>query len=76
VVQHRCLLETLLIPIKRRVGDWMDLRTEKIGGGVLTDSDSSRRWREEERETGLLGGRRDRRKAERRVDNVPTERNG
>lgn len=35
-----------------------------------TDNDSSRRWREEERETGLLGGRRDRRKAERRVDNL------
>ncbi|KAL5552664.1 hypothetical protein UlMin_040065 [Ulmus minor] len=35
-----------------------------------TDSESSRRWREEERETSLLGGRRDRRKAERRVDSV------
>lgn len=35
-----------------------------------TDSESSRRWREEERETSLLGNRRDRRKAERRVDNV------
>ncbi|PON51866.1 GYF domain containing protein [Parasponia andersonii] len=31
-----------------------------------TDGESSRRWREEERETSLLGGRRDRRKAERR----------
>ena len=38
---------------------------------TAADSESSRRWREEERETGLLGGRRDRRKAERRVDNVP-----
>ncbi|KAL5827156.1 hypothetical protein ACOSQ3_018990 [Xanthoceras sorbifolium] len=36
------------------------------------ESDSSRRWREEERETGLLGGRRDRRKADRRIDNVST----
>ncbi|XP_024017613.1 uncharacterized protein LOC21400473 [Morus notabilis] len=31
-----------------------------------TDGESSRRWREEERETSLLGGRRDRRKVERR----------
>ncbi|KAF5443588.1 hypothetical protein F2P56_036134 [Juglans regia] len=37
---------------------------------TATDSESSRRWREEERETSLLGGRRDRRKAERRADNV------
>ncbi|KAK1552030.1 hypothetical protein Q3G72_009157 [Acer saccharum] len=37
-----------------------------------TESDTSRRWREEERETGLLGGRRDRRKADRRIDNVST----
>ncbi|XP_051122637.1 protein ESSENTIAL FOR POTEXVIRUS ACCUMULATION 1-like isoform X2 [Andrographis paniculata] len=35
-----------------------------------TEPDSGRRWREEERETGLLG-RRDRRKMERRSDNVP-----
>ncbi|KAL9420626.1 hypothetical protein AB3S75_038237 [Citrus x aurantiifolia] len=35
------------------------------------DGEISRRWREEERETGLLGGRRDRRKTDRRVDNVP-----
>ncbi|EOX99726.1 PERQ amino acid-rich with GYF domain-containing protein 1, putative [Theobroma cacao] len=35
---------------------------------VVTESESSRRWREEERETGLLSGRRDRRKGERRVD--------
>lgn len=34
------------------------------------DSESSRRWREEERETGLLGTRRDCRKVERRVDNI------
>ncbi|KAG2702793.1 hypothetical protein I3760_06G107200 [Carya illinoinensis] len=37
---------------------------------TATDSESSRRWREEERETSLLGGRRDRRKAERRAENV------
>lgn len=37
----------------------------------VADNESSRRWREEERETSLLGGRRDRRKADRRVDNVP-----
>ncbi|KAM5568288.1 protein ESSENTIAL FOR POTEXVIRUS ACCUMULATION 1-like [Rosa sericea] len=36
-----------------------------------TESESSRRWREEERETSLLGGRRDRRKTERRADNIP-----
>lgn len=36
-----------------------------------TESENSRRWREEERETSLLGGRRDRRKPERRVDSVP-----
>lgn len=37
---------------------------------IASDSDSSRRWREEERETSLLSGRRDRRKPDRRVDNV------
>ncbi|KAM7487100.1 hypothetical protein LguiB_024584 [Lonicera macranthoides] len=36
---------------------------------VTAETDSGRRWREEERETGLLG-RRDRRKTDRRVDNV------
>ncbi|XP_050372712.1 protein ESSENTIAL FOR POTEXVIRUS ACCUMULATION 1-like [Argentina anserina] len=36
-----------------------------------TESENSRRWREEERETSLLGGRRDRRKTERRADNIP-----
>ncbi|CAK9171921.1 unnamed protein product [Ilex paraguariensis] len=43
---------------------------------IITETESGRRWREEERETGLLG-RRDRRKMERRVDSVsgrePTE---
>ncbi|GAV71324.1 GYF domain-containing protein [Cephalotus follicularis] len=34
---------------------------------IATESESSRRWREEERETGLLGGRRDRRKPERSI---------
>ncbi|EEF47426.1 conserved hypothetical protein [Ricinus communis] len=37
---------------------------------IATENESSRRWREEERETGLLGARRDRRKTERRVDSV------
>ncbi|CAA0828273.1 GYF domain-containing protein [Striga hermonthica] len=37
---------------------------------VAPETDGVRRWREEERETGLLG-RRDRRKMERRVDNAP-----
>ncbi|XVE66059.1 hypothetical protein DITRI_Ditri08aG0051100 [Diplodiscus trichospermus] len=37
---------------------------------ILTESDSSRRWREEEREIGLLSSRRDRRKGERRVDTI------
>ncbi|KAL3500986.1 hypothetical protein ACH5RR_035435 [Cinchona calisaya] len=36
---------------------------------ITTDTESGRRWREEERETGLLG-RRDRRKADRRVENA------
>ncbi|XWS39352.1 hypothetical protein CRYUN_Cryun18bG0045400 [Craigia yunnanensis] len=35
---------------------------------ILTESESSRCWREEERETGLLSSRRDWRKGERRVD--------
>lgn len=43
---------------------------------TATDSESSRRWREEERETGLLSARRDRRKAERRADNVSTRETG
>ncbi|KAF4404719.1 hypothetical protein G4B88_006105 [Cannabis sativa] len=33
---------------------------------INTDGESSRRWREEERETSLLGGRRERKKVERR----------
>lgn len=37
---------------------------------ITPEPDSGRRWREEERETGLLG-RRDRRKMDRRVDNAP-----
>lgn len=37
---------------------------------VAAENESSRRWREEERETGILGARRDRRKLDRRVDNV------
>lgn len=37
---------------------------------IATENESSRRWREEERETGLLGSRRDRRKTDRRGDNV------
>ncbi|KAK6922446.1 GYF domain [Dillenia turbinata] len=37
---------------------------------VVPDTESNRRWREEERETGLLG-RRDRRKTDRRADNAP-----
>ncbi|KAM7468791.1 hypothetical protein LguiB_016353 [Lonicera macranthoides] len=36
---------------------------------VTMETDSGRRWREEERETGLLG-RRDRRKTDRRVENA------
>ncbi|GLT86732.1 hypothetical protein SLE2022_048510 [Rubroshorea leprosula] len=36
---------------------------------TVTENESNRRWREEERETGLLS-RRDRRKGERRVENV------
>ncbi|XP_052187806.1 protein ESSENTIAL FOR POTEXVIRUS ACCUMULATION 1-like [Diospyros lotus] len=36
---------------------------------VATETDSGRRWREEERETSLLG-RRDRRKTDRRVENT------
>ncbi|KAL0335931.1 UNVERIFIED_CONTAM: protein ESSENTIAL FOR POTEXVIRUS ACCUMULATION 1 [Sesamum radiatum] len=37
---------------------------------IAPEPDSGRRWREEERETGILG-RRDRRKTDRRVDNAP-----
>ncbi|XP_010531016.1 PREDICTED: uncharacterized protein LOC104807415 isoform X3 [Tarenaya hassleriana] len=37
---------------------------------TVPESETTRRWREEERETGLLGPRRDRRKTERRIDNV------
>ncbi|KAG8639941.1 hypothetical protein MANES_13G007800v8 [Manihot esculenta] len=37
---------------------------------TVTENESNRRWREEERETGLLGPRRDRRKIDRRVDSV------
>lgn len=37
---------------------------------IAPEPESGRRWREEERETGLLG-RRDRRKMDRRVDNAP-----
>ncbi|CAK9144351.1 unnamed protein product [Ilex paraguariensis] len=37
---------------------------------VITETESGRRWREEERETGLLG-RRDRRKMDRRADSGP-----
>ncbi|XP_062110755.1 uncharacterized protein LOC133822433 isoform X2 [Humulus lupulus] len=42
------------------------LEDKKDRRRVNTDGESSRRWREEERETSLLGGRRDRRKVERR----------
>lgn len=35
---------------------------------IAADNDGNRRWREEERETGLLGGRRNLRKGDRRVD--------
>ncbi|GAB2241961.1 hypothetical protein Droror1_Dr00018736 [Drosera rotundifolia] len=38
---------------------------------VAPESERARRWREEERETGLLGGR-DRRKVDRRVENIST----
>ncbi|XP_023644640.1 uncharacterized protein LOC17898410 isoform X2 [Capsella rubella] len=38
---------------------------------IVPENETSRRWREEERETGLLGVRKtDRRKTERRIDNV------
>lgn len=37
---------------------------------IAPEPDSGRRWREEERETGLLG-RRDRRKMDRRAENAP-----
>lgn len=44
---------------------------------IVPDNETSRRWREEERETGLLGARKvDRRKPERRVDNVSTRETG
>ncbi|CAN0929190.1 Protein ESSENTIAL FOR POTEXVIRUS ACCUMULATION 1 [Linum grandiflorum] len=37
---------------------------------IANENESNRRWREEERETGLLGARRERRKVDRRVDAV------
>lgn len=44
---------------------------------IVPENETSRRWREEERETGLLGARKgDRRKAERRIDNVSTRETG
>ncbi|KAI4368522.1 hypothetical protein MLD38_017070 [Melastoma candidum] len=39
---------------------------------VANESDNIRRWREEERETGFLGARRDHRKADRCTDNFLT----
>lgn len=39
---------------------------------IAPDTESIRRWREEERETGLLGVRRNLRKVDRRVDTVST----
>ncbi|XWS68776.1 hypothetical protein CRYUN_Cryun04dG0121500 [Craigia yunnanensis] len=45
---------------------------EKDWRRIPTESESSCRWREEERETGLLSRRRDRRKGERRVDITST----
>ncbi|XP_021723051.1 uncharacterized protein LOC110690510 isoform X1 [Chenopodium quinoa] len=41
---------------------------------LAAENESTRRWREEERETGLLG-RRDRRKTDRRVENVSVREN-
>ncbi|CAA7046154.1 unnamed protein product [Microthlaspi erraticum] len=44
---------------------------------LVPENETSRRWREEERETGLLSARKgDRRKAERRIDNVPNRETG
>ncbi|CAH2034026.1 unnamed protein product [Thlaspi arvense] len=44
---------------------------------VVPENETSRRWREEERETGLLGVRKvDRRKTERRNDNVSSRETG
>ncbi|XP_065874051.1 protein ESSENTIAL FOR POTEXVIRUS ACCUMULATION 1-like [Euphorbia lathyris] len=37
---------------------------------IANENENSSRWREEERETGLLGPRRDRRKTDRRADSV------
>ncbi|KAK4402612.1 protein ESSENTIAL FOR POTEXVIRUS ACCUMULATION 1 [Sesamum angolense] len=46
------------------------LEDKKDWRRIAPEPDSGRRWREEERETGLLG-RRDRKKMDRRVDNAP-----
>ncbi|CAH2034060.1 unnamed protein product [Thlaspi arvense] len=44
---------------------------------IVPENETSRRWREEERETGLLGVRKvDRRKTERRIDNVSSRETG
>ncbi|KAG7598433.1 GYF domain [Arabidopsis suecica] len=44
---------------------------------IVPENETSRRWREEERETGLLGARKvDRRKTERRIDTVSSRETG
>ncbi|AEE30514.1 GYF domain-containing protein [Arabidopsis thaliana] len=44
---------------------------------IVSENETNRRWREEERETGLLGARKvDRRKTERRIDNVSSRETG
>ncbi|ESQ34116.1 hypothetical protein EUTSA_v10006556mg [Eutrema salsugineum] len=44
---------------------------------IVPENETSRRWREEERETGLLSARKgDRRKSERRIDNVSSRETG
>ncbi|AAF99744.1 F17L21.22 [Arabidopsis thaliana] len=44
---------------------------------IVHENETSRRWREEERETGLLGARKvDRRKTERRIDSVSSRETG
>ncbi|EFH66973.1 GYF domain-containing protein [Arabidopsis lyrata subsp. lyrata] len=44
---------------------------------IVPENETSRRWREEERETGLLGARKvDRRKTERRIDTVSSRDTG
>ncbi|GKU92820.1 hypothetical protein SLEP1_g6495 [Rubroshorea leprosula] len=56
-------------PNQKEAGRLDGSQDKKDWRRIVTENESNRRWREEERETGLLS-RRDRRKGERRIENV------